>query len=297
MEELMEGGTGSSVPAEALTRAHVKAVVKKRPTVIVYAANKGGVGKTRMSLLSANCLGKCGMEVLFMDFDFNNSASLYYHFDMNEQAVEEAKVKTVFDALSREENILTDYAVKTTHEGVSLIASSRQMADLRSVNEKRLSRMMPAIEGAYDFIIIDCQPSYDNITLNALNAADIIVIPALKDTDSYNAADFLVKKIAVETDKQDKWYVTINGYNRMYEEAKGGKQRDYIDMYMSRFRMTPRETWFPWTTDMNDIKDKGLSLSEKPVKGAITNAALYGAVMSLAESFIDEGNLPRPEEF
>jgi hypothetical protein len=83
----------------------------------------------------------------------------------------------------------------------------------------------------------------------------------------------------------------------MYEEAKGGKQRDYIDMYMSRFRMTPRETWFPWTTDMNDIKDKGLSLSEKPVKGAITNAALYGAVMSLAESFIDEGNLPRPEEF
>jgi chromosome partitioning protein len=261
MDELMIHETENSVSTETLTKAHVRAVVKKRPTVIVYAANKGGVGKTRLALLSANCLGKSGMEVLFMDFDFNNSASFYYTFDMNEKAVEEANTKTVFDALSREENTLTDYAVRTTHEGVSLIASSRQMADLRSVNERRLSRMMPLIEDRYDFVIIDCQPSYDNITLNALNAADIIIIPVLKDTDSYNAADFLVKKIAVETDKKDKWFVIINGYNKRYEEAKGGIQRDYIDMYTSRFRMMPKETWFPWTTDMNDLKDRRISLS------------------------------------
>jgi cellulose biosynthesis protein BcsQ len=46
--------------------------------VITVSANKGGVGKTRMVILAANCLGAAGKRVLVMDMDFNNSASFYY---------------------------------------------------------------------------------------------------------------------------------------------------------------------------------------------------------------------------
>jgi chromosome partitioning protein len=191
------------------------------PLVTAFSANKGGVGKTRQAILTANCLGAAGKKVLVIDMDFNNSASFYYLSD--EQAAA-AREKNIADALARESNVLSEYILPTDHPGVDLLASSRYLADLRSINEKRLSRMMPALGGRYDLIVIDCQPDYNNLTLNALNASSLIITPVLKDLDSFNAAGCLGQKIALDTDKQDCWYITINGYNRYYEEASGGKQ-------------------------------------------------------------------------
>jgi chromosome partitioning protein len=180
----------------------------KLPKVITFSANKGGVGKTRTALLTANCLGSAGRRVLVIDLDFNNSATYYY---LDEDLFREAAAKNIADALSRETNDLGNYALPTLREGVDLIASSRFLADLRAINEKRLVRMLPTLAGKYDMVIIDCQPTYDNLTLNALHASDIVITPVLKDLDSFNAARFLQQKIASETDKSSRWYITING--------------------------------------------------------------------------------------
>jgi chromosome partitioning protein len=269
----------------------------KKPTVIALSANKGGVGKTRYAILLANCLGASGKRVLVIDMDFNNSATFYYLADL--EAEREILNKNIADALTKEENRLDDFSVLTGHRGVSLIASSRGLADLRSINEKRLFRMIPTLTGLYDTVIIDCQPDYNNLTLNALNAADVIITPVLRDMDSFNAAAFLSKKIAVETEKSGAWFISINGYDRQYEDAKGGKQRDYIEMYRKYFscHLTPSETWYPWTADMNEIKDRRKSLSPKPARGAVCNPRLYRAVVSLAECLIDDDTLPWAEAF
>jgi chromosome partitioning protein len=267
-----------------------KQALPQKPLVITIAANKGGVGKTRYVILLANLLGASGKRVLVIDMDFNNSATFYYLSDLDPGMDREIINKNIADALSREENRLNDYAIMTSHKGVSLIASSRTLADLRSINEKRLMRMMATLNGLYDFVIIDCAPNYDNLVLNAINASDVIITPVLKDMDSFNAAVFLQKKISIETDKAGLWFVTVNGYDRHHEQAKGGKQRDYVEMYQSHFRghIMPRETWFPWAADMNDIKDKQKVLSNVPVKGAVCNPALYGAVKALAALLVDE---------
>jgi chromosome partitioning protein len=264
----------------------------KKPSVIALAANKGGVGKTRYVLLLANCLGAAGKKVLVIDMDFNNSATFYYLSGLCPGAERDIVNKNIADGLSKEENRLGDYAIGTGHEGVSLIASSRGLADLRSVNEKRLTRMMRTLNGLYDFTIIDCAPNYDNLVLNALNAADVIITPVLKDMDSFNAAAFLWKKIGVETDKAGAWFVSVNGFDRQYEDAKSGKQRDYVEMYRTHFagHITPVETWFPWAADMNEIKDKQKPLSGDPIKGAVCNSGLYRAVISLANLFLDEND-------
>jgi cellulose biosynthesis protein BcsQ len=65
--------------------------------------------------------------------------------------------------------------------------------------------MLPALARQHDLVIIDCQPSYDNLTLNPLNAAACAIIPVLKDLDSFNAACFLQQKLASETDKSSQW--------------------------------------------------------------------------------------------
>jgi chromosome partitioning protein len=263
--------------------------------IIAVSANKGGVGKTRQAILTANCLGAAGKRVLVIDMDFNNSATFYY---LKAEQMEMAKSRNIADALGRESNRLADYALPTGHPGVDLLASSRYLADLRSVSEKRLSRMTAPLAEQYDAVIIDCQPDFNNLTLNALNAADLIITPVLKDLDSYNAACFLGQKIALDTDKQGVWYITINGYNKQYEHAKGGKQKEYLDVYLQEFnRVTPRDSWFPWTADMNDIKDRKARLASGPAPGAVCNIELYQAVIRLAE-FCIGGALPeKPTAF
>jgi chromosome partitioning protein len=146
------------------------------PLVAAFSANKGGVGKTRQALLTANCLGAAGKRTLVIDLDFNNSATFYYLPDERAGAAGE---KNIADALAKEDNLLSEYTLTTGHRGVNLIASSRYLADLRSINEKRLSRMMPALAGKYDIVIIDCQPDYNNLTLNAINASNLIITPVL----------------------------------------------------------------------------------------------------------------------
>jgi chromosome partitioning protein len=239
------------------------------------------VGKTRQAILTANCLGAAGKRALVIDMDFNNSATFYY---LRAEQTETAKTRNIADALGRESNSLADYALPTSHPGVDILASSRYLADLRSINEKRLSRMITPLAEKYDAVIIDCQPDYNNLTLNALNAADLIITPVLKDLDSYNAACFLGQKIALDTDKEAVWYITVNGYNRQYENAKGGKQKEYLDIYLQEFsRVTPRGAWYPWTADMNDIKDRKARLSFEPGPGAVCNPELYQAAVRLSE--------------
>jgi chromosome partitioning protein len=268
-------------------------VESKKPTVISFSNNKGGVGKTRLGILEANFLGAAGKRVCAIDMDFNNSATFYY---LDESQIEAAKSKNIADALSREDNLLGNFTLETAHKGVSLIASSRYLADLRSINEKRLSRMIGTLAGIFDIVIIDCQPDYNNLTLNALNASDIIITPVLKELDSFNAAMFLGQKIELETDRKENWYIHINGYNKYYEDAVGGKQKEYVQVYRENFKqLTPPSTWYPWTPDMNEIKDKKRMLAAQPVPGAVCNPDLYNAVANLAECFVDEDNLPRPE--
>jgi chromosome partitioning protein len=265
------------------------------PRIITVSANKGGVGKTRMVILTANCLGASGKRVLVLDMDFNNSASFYY---LSPEQLDIARTRNIADGLSKETNKLTDYTLPTDHPGVHLLASSRYLADLRSISEKRLSRMTENLSGVYDVILIDCQPDYNNLTLNALNAAGLIITPVLKDLDSYNAACFLGQKIALDTDKQDVWYITVNGYNCQYETAQGGKQKEYLDIYKNEFRrITDPATWFPWTADMNEIKDRKKLLSREPVRGAVQNPELYQRAVRLSEFCIQEALSDKPAAF
>jgi chromosome partitioning protein len=273
--------------------------------VVSFAANKGGVGKTRFAILTANLFAKTGRRVLFLDMDFNNSADHYYLRREEDGALDgRAETRNVAEALRKDTNNLNDYVIETVREGVWIMPSSRYMSDIRAINEHRLRRMIRGLEGRFDFVIIDCKPDYDNITLNAINASDYIITPVLKCLDSVNAAAFYDYKLSTETDKRNNWRIVINGYNKRFEAASGGRQREYIEVFEERFdNITPRSTWFPWCAEMNEIKDRRRLLSgEKAVtdgngRRSVVNKALYNAVIHLAECFTEGGRIERPEAF
>jgi len=266
-----------------------------KTTVVTLASIKGGVGKTNIVICLAKCLAAAGKRVLLIDSDLNNSLS--FHF-LNSGLMEKTKRLNLASALSDESNNLCDYAVPSTTEGIDLIASTPYLADLRTLNEKRLKRMVHTLYGRYDILIIDCHPTYDNIVLNALHAADYVITPVLKDLFSYNAAAFLAGVLPRDIEYLRNWFVLVNGYDKRFEESKSGRQCDFMELYRKgEFPLTPVETWLPWTAQIHLVVDYHKQLTGfKGKTGAVYNPDLYGAICELAGCFLEEP-LTIPEAF
>jgi chromosome partitioning protein len=266
-----------------------------KTTVVSLTSIKGGTGKTNIAILLAKCLAAAGKRVLLIDLDLNNSLS--FHFIEDEEMQKTQKLN-IAAALGDEKNSLCDFTVMARTKGVEIIASTPYLADLRTLSEKRLKRMMQTVYGKFDICIIDCPPTYDNIVLNAVNASDFTITPVLKDLFSFNAAAYLAGVLPRDVEGFENWFVLINGYDKRFDEAKSGRQYDYLNKYKEEdFPLTPVETWLPWTTQIHFVIDYHKNLTRtKGIPNAVFNPELYKAVSELAGCFFDY-DLAIPEVF
>jgi len=266
-----------------------------KTTVVSLMSIKGGTGKTHIAIILAKCYAAAGKRVLLSDCDLNNSLSLHFLCD---DVLAKTKKLNIATALNNENNNLCDFAVPTNTPGIDLIASTPYLADLRTLNEKRLKRMIPSLYGKYDVFIVDCPPTYDNIVLNAVNASDYTITPVLKDLFSYNAVSFLSGVLPRDVENFSNWFVLINGYDKRFLESKTGRQNDYLELYRKAgFPLTPIETWLPWTAMIRLVIDYHKSLScTRGIANSVYNPDLYNAVTNLAGCFFEE-KLDIPEAF
>ena len=125
-----------------------------------------------------------------------------------------------------------------------------------------------------------------------------IPTPVLKDGFSYNATVFLSKVLPRDAADLKSWFVLINGYDKRFEEAKSGRQIDFIEHFRKEeFPLTPTETWLPWTVQIRLLVDFNKKLTgTKGIPGVVYNADLYKAISELAGCFFDE-ELDIPEVF
>ncbi len=143
---------------------------------IAVANQKGGVGKTTTAINLSACLAALGKRVLLIDLDPQGNASSGVGADPRQIQ------HSVYGVLSGELDIQTA-CVETSVPNLSLCPSNVELAGaevelvLMEGREFRLKHAMAHIKPAYDFIIIDCPPSLGLLTLNALVAADTILIP------------------------------------------------------------------------------------------------------------------------
>lgn len=141
--------------------------------IISIVNQKGGVGKTTTAVNLAAALGEAGKSVLLCDFDPQANATSGMGVSKNASPnVYDAVVGGVDPKLAV---VKTKYCdVLPSNKALSGATIELVGADDR---EKRLREVVSALAGNYDFVLIDCPPSLEMLTLNALCAADSILIP------------------------------------------------------------------------------------------------------------------------
>jgi len=144
--------------------------------IVAVANQKGGVGKTTTSINLAASIASRGYRVLLIDFDpqGNASSGVGYPRDKVELTVYDALVgETTLDEVIRPTDLPTLFIAPATTDlvgaEIELIGAERR--------ERFLSDCLAPIAHSYDYIVIDCPPSLGLLTLNALVAADGVVVP------------------------------------------------------------------------------------------------------------------------
>lgn len=261
-----------------------------KPTVIAIVNQKGGTGKTCTAENLGVGLAASGRKVLLVDFDPQGSLTISLGYPRPDEL--SPTISDVLAGILREQSIPPGLGILRNSEGVALMPANIELSGLEVslVNamsrETILRQYLDTVKRNYDVILIDCSPSLGMLTVNALAAADSVIIPVQAQYLSAKGLEQLLGTIN-RVKRQINPKLRIEGVLLTMVDSRTNYGRDISslirDTYGGRLRVFDAE--IPRSVRAEEISAEGKSIFAHDPRGKVADAyrALTKEVLSDAE--------------
>lgn len=247
--------------------------------MIAIANQKGGVSKTTTTVNLGIGLARAGKKVLLLDIDAQ--ASLTASLGVREPDKLDETLATVITSIKDGRGVEADFGILTHAEGVKLLPANIDLAAVEvsliseMSREYMLKEYIETVASYYDYIIADCSPSLGMLTINALAAADTVLIPLQAQYLSLRGLEQLIATI-MRIKKRINPALDFEGILLTMVDARTNYAKDIMEMVHENYgRMIPVfENYIPMSVRVAEASAEGKSIFVHDPKGKAAEA--YG---------------------
>ena len=245
--------------------------------VIAVAMQKGGCSKTSVSLNLGIGLANEGKRVLLIDNDAQGSLTASLGFQDPDGMTD--TLASIMMNIINEEEMESGYGIIHQKENVDLIPANIELSGLEVLLANVMSRenimkeYLDVIKNEYDYVIIDCAPSLGMLTINALVAANTVLIPVQAAYLPVKGLQQLIKTISMVKKRLNKRLkiegivLTMVDYRTNYAKDISAKLRETYGATVGVF-----ETFIPMSVKAAECSSEGVSIYLHEPKGKVAAA-------------------------
>ena len=247
--------------------------------IIAIINQKGGVGKSTTAINLSAALGERGKQVLLVDLDPQGNTTS--GFAINKSQVEYCIYNVLLDGVAIEEAIIPDVC-----EGLDLVPATINLAGAEvelvseMARENRLRDAVGSMRGKYDYIFIDCPPSLGLLTVNALVAADKLLIPIQCEFYALEGVTKLLDSMKRVKSRLNPSLEIFGILLTMYD-SRTTLSRQVAAEVRNFFDKTVFETVIPRTVKLSEAPSYGMPITQydPTCKGALSYSELAEEVI------------------
>ena len=251
--------------------------------IIAVANQKGGVGKTTTAINLSACLAEKNKKVLTLDMDPQGNTTSGLGVDKNQAE------NTVYE-LILDESELSDCIYSSVMENLSVIPSNINLsgAEIELIGfenkEYLLKSKLDMIKDNYDYIIIDCPPSLNLLTINAMTAADSVIVPIQCEYYALEGLSQLIHTINLIQDRLNK-NLEIDGIVFTMYDSRTNLSTEVVENVKENIHLHIYKTLIPRNVRLAEAPSYGIPIHMYDGKSA--GAIAY---KNLAQEVIEKNN-------